>query len=1174
MSEIRRTAQQQAVVENRGGTLLVSAAAGSGKTKVLVDRVLSRVVDEGHNINEFLIITFTNAAAAELRGKIAAALSAALAAQPDNRHLARQMNLLQISQISTVHAFCGALLREYGYLLEVPADYRMLEDDESAELLSRLLEELLEERYETAEPGFLLLADTLGAGRSDQALTDEVLELYDKLQSQPDPQRWLQQQQTAISGDTELSETVWGRLLTASARRQLQELIARYDWAISRMEGDELLEKQYLPCYRMQRQCLQDMLPALEGPWDEIASRLTMDYPRVAVRNYPDQGLLEAVKAVKSDGKDLLERLGHSFGRRAETLRQEQNQMAPALDALLALLGELDRRFSAEKRRKNLLDFSDQEHLAIRLLRHRETGRPTEVAQEVARRYVEIMVDEYQDSNRVQEMIFTAVAAPGCRFLVGDIKQSIYGFRQAEPEMFLEKYLSYPPADRAQEGQPRHLVLSRNFRSRPEILEAVNHVFASVMSEQVGGLRYDGEQRLYAGLEEYPETGRSHVELHLLDLQKQPEGSGESKYQREALWVAGRIAAMLEEGAPVRDGGALRPVRPSDIAVLLRTRDPISVYSRTLRRAGIPVASGGGEKLFETPEVKMLVSLLRVLSNPHQDIPLLAVLCSPVFRLTNSQLAEIRAGSREKRFYDAMRQCDQPWCRRAVERLEELRAMAQRVSADTLVWSLLHETGLLAACSAMDQGQQRRENLMEIYELARKGASGGFLYLYQLLRILDRAEESGLLAAGEAEEGVTITTMHRSKGLEYPVVFLADLSRKFNFRELNGTVLFDGDLGLGAKLTDTAQRVRYPGLCFSALRQKKQQALLSEELRILYVAMTRPKDYLIMTYAGENTQAVLNRLWPGAGCPAEPWAAAGASCLGDWVLLSALSRVEAGELFARSSRPQCRLTVSDFPWDITFEEVGTPELPNLTPQETAAEPEQPPLPEDLAAQLRWRDPHARAALTPSKLTATQLKGRDKDTEAAENAQVRARTPQLRRPEFVLETTGLSATERGTAVHLFLQYARFCQCTTEADVVEEKYRLEDGEFLTPRQLQAVEPKTIVDLFASPLGQRMLASPRLIREFKFSILEDASDYYPEVRGEQVLLQGVVDAAMEEDDGLVVVDFKTDRVTETTISSRTEHYRGQLVAYQRALERIFNKPVKEMWLYFLAAGKAVKL
>ncbi len=1179
MSEPKLTPQQQAVVDNHGGTLLVSAAAGSGKTKVLVDRVMDHILHHGKNIHEFLIITFTNAAASELRGKISQAITKALSADPSNRHLQRQLNLVSLAQISTVHAFCGSLIRQFGYLLEIPSDYTMLEDPQREEMLTRILNDILEEQYEKKEPGFLLLTDTLGAGRNDNGLLDLAQNLFEKLLSQPYPEQWLRRQQTRLELDKDLSETAWGRILLEDARQQLTWLISRYTWAISMMQGDEKLVPKYLPCYEMQKKCLERMCAALDGPWDQIGSALTMEYPRVSVQKYPDPEKLEAIKAVKSDGKKLLETLQKRFSRPQKVLITEQNDLAPGLDALYTIVLTLYRRFSQEKRRKNKLDFNDQEHLAIQLLVDSK-GMPTEVAKAVSAQYTEIMVDEYQDSNRVQELIYTAIAKLGDqnRFLVGDVKQSIYGFRQAQPELFIEKYQSYGPGQSAQPGAPRYLVLSKNFRSRPEILEAVNHVFASVMTPELGGLTYDQEQQLYPGLEQYPQDGHTHVEFDVLALSKL-EGTREdesTKYQREAQWVTNRIISLLKDQIPVREGEGTRPVQPEDIAILFRSRDPMSLYQRALTRAGLPVHSDTGEDIFETPEVGVLLNLLRVLDNPHQDVPLLSVLCSPMFHLSNEQLAKIQLSSPRERFYDSLMDSKESFAVPVKQRLGQLRSAARSMSGEALVWYLIYDGGLMTAYSAMDGGEARREHLLQIYALSRNLSGGGYLYLHELVQYLERQQENGLQAASADTKGITLTTIHKSKGLEYPVVFLCDLSRKFNFRELTDNLLVDGEDGIGAKITDVERRIRYAGLGYEALKIKKRKKLLSEELRVLYVAMTRPKDYLFMTYTCGQEDGIFQKLLPGVGQPCAPWAGAGASCLGDWILLAAMSRIEAGALFSQAGRPQCQLLVSDFPWCIKLETVAQLEqMSYLTAaQDTAPCSAYIPVPENLVKALNYRYPHEKATRTPSKLTATELKGRSKDQEAAEETAAAARIPPLRRPDFILAQQGLTSAEKGTAAHLFLQYADFSALDTADGVIAELDRLVDGAYITAQQAEAIAPETIIRLFRSPLGQRLQNGENLIREFKFSMLWDAEEYYQEIGSETVLLQGVVDAAIVEPDGLTILDFKTDHVSPGSEAQRGEYYRGQLETYKRALSRIFNLPVKETLVYFLATGETVRL
>ena len=1176
MAKMTLTEQQKKVVENRGGTLLVSAAAGSGKTKVLVDRVMARITEEGRNINEFLIITFTNAAASELRSKISAAISQALASDPENRHLRRQQNMLHLAQISTVHAFCGNLIRQYGYLIEIPSDYGMLDDGERAQILDRLLTDLLEEQYQAGTPEFRQLSDWFGPGRNDSDLIDLIETLFETILSQPYPEVWMKSQTTYLDESTELSKTLWGKVMIENARQQLQGLISRYRWAIGAMEHDEMLIPKYLPLYEKQLADLCHDLTVFDRPWDEIGENLRLEDYRVVVLKHPDREFVKRLNDVKSDARALLKELRRMFSRPASELIAEQNTMAPALEALKATVLELYKRFTAEKRRKNLLDFSDQEHLAIRLLVD-SAGKPTEVAREVSQSLCEIMVDEYQDSNRVQELIFTAISKSDDtnRFLVGDVKQSIYGFRQAEPEIFVEKMHSYLPAESAHRDEPRRLVLSKNFRSRPEILNAVNHVFRSVMSEDLGDITYNEDEHLYPGLPAYPDTDETHVELHVLNLTKGTEDDEDlTKYQQEAAWVANRIVELLNKKTLIRDGNELRPAEPADIALLFRSSGAMGIYGKALTQRGIPVAVGGAGDLFETPEVSVMMNLLRVIDNPHQDIPLLSVLCCPLFRFSNDELAQIRIHSKKRRFFDALSDSDHPECKRFLSVYQTFRKEARSLSADQLVWYLIQDTGLLTAYCSMENGEEHKNNLLTFYGLCQNAAKGGHIYLYELLRYLERVAENGYAASGEGKKGVILSTIHKSKGLEYPVVFLPDLSRKFNFRELSDPVIVDSVGGIGAKITDRTHRVRYPGIGYMALKELKYKALLSEELRILYVAMTRPKDYLIMTYSASNAVNVLQRLALGAGIPAESWAAQGAAAMGDWLLLSSLSRLESGELTTQSGYYGWQRSIDDYPWTVKFHEISGPVAENKYESVSETAKVTVPSPSGLIQQLMWTDRHKAASVTPSKLTATQLKGRRKDEEAAEQTPQSKQLPQLRRPEFIQEKHGLTAAEKGTATHLFLQYADFSKCDTTDLVMEELDRMAEEEFLTAQQAAAIDPGVIVRLFCSPLGERLRNAPDLVREFKFSLLTDASQFYADVEGEQLLLQGVIDAAIIEDDGITVVDFKTDRVTEASVLERAEIYKPQLTIYKKALERIWKKPIKATILYFLSIGKEVNL
>ncbi|MCI8524377.1 MAG: helicase-exonuclease AddAB subunit AddA [Oscillospiraceae bacterium] len=1186
MAEILLTAAQAAAVQNRGGALLVSAAAGSGKTKVLVDRLMDRICDPAapRNINDFLIITYTKAAASELRGKISAELGRRLAGTPGDRHLQRQQSLVYLTQISTVHAFCADLLRTYAHLRDLPADFRVAEELECAQLRQRCLETVLEDAYQAAAqfPALEAVTDILGSGRDDRGAAAAVEALYHAAQCHPDPEAWMDAcaRTLDMAQYAGCAETPWGRELLARFRDFLEAQQALLAAALEDMAELPPLEKAYRPAFQETLEHLE-LLASLRE-WDAVSETLALPHKRLQpARGFEDKVLLERFKGVRSRCLDgLKEWRGVFYGGDGETM-DDLRGTAEALLGALELARRLQKAYAAEKRRRRMLDFGDLEHEAIRLLTDRAARRPTAAAREVAARYEEVLVDEYQDSNQVQECIFAAIAREGRnRFLVGDVKQSIYRFRLADPGIFLEKYKRYAPAAEAGEGVPRKLLLSENFRSRPEILAAVNDVFCAVMSEAVGDLAYGPDEMLRPGLSFAPAAGPV-VELHCIETAA-PEGASAGKTQTEAQFVAARVAQLLAGGRIEEQEGS-RPVRPEDIVILLRSVSSAApAYAAALRVRGIPCRSDRGESVLDSREVETLISLLQVIDNPRRDIPLVSALESPLYGFTAQELAEIRARSRGGSFYDALCAAapERPHVQDFLTQLEDLRAQARWLPLHRLVRLVYDRTRAEAIFGAMEGGAQRRANLRTFFTFAAGYPAGGAAALMQLLSDVEarRAQGTALPPENTAAGGaVQLMSIHKSKGLEFPVVILADLSRRFNAEDLRRGVLTHPQLMAAASMLDREQGVRFPTIGRKAISMRLQQESLSEELRVLYVAMTRAKNRLIMTYCSKFVRTELENLAAEAALPAPPSLSARARCPGAWVLMAALCRSEAGALHEAGARPRA-CAVSEYPWDIRFHSGGTQATaPDVSAAaEEAAVP--PPLPDlaDLRRRLDYQYPHLGASRVPSKVTATQMKGREVDLEASEDAAAMLPPPAkpLRRPSFVTAKTALTPAEKGTANHLFLQFARYEDCGSEAGLDRELERLLLEEFLTSEQVRAVERQAMLRLFASPLGQRILGCPQVVREFKFSILVDGSFYNPAMAGEQLMLQGVVDCLLVEDDGLTVIDFKTDRVRPGGEDTRAGRYAGQLQAYAMALSRIYGLPVRRRCLYFLTTGRVVEV
>ena len=1183
MAELTLTAAQRAVVEDRGGSLLVSAAAGSGKTKVLVERLFRYLREEHANVDDFLIITYTKAAAAELRGKIAAELNRRIAEEPEDGHLRRQLLRVYQADIKTVDAFCAGLLRENSHLLareedrrSLSPDFRVLDEDEAALLRQRVLERTLDGFYAGIDEAGELLAGTLGFGRDDRKLSNLVLELYGKLQSHAWPLRWLRESRAqwgAYRPEGDFDATPYAAILRGSLGRRAAFWGKLLGDCADAMTGSDALVRGYQDRFYAAAGQLRELAAAC-GSWEGAGAALAaLRFPKLgAVRNGGAEK--ERAKRLWDACKKEMEGLRPRFAVTAREAMEDLSAVAPAMAALLELVERFSEDYRQEKLRRNAADFSDQEHLALGILLDGE-GEPTELARQVASRYREILVDEYQDTNEVQDRIFRAVSREGRNlFTVGDVKQSIYRFRLADPGIFLQKYETYRPAGEAEEGEARKILLSRNFRSRREVLSAANFVFANILSREMGGMEYGEGETLHLGAG-YPEREDCAVEYHLLCC-----GGEEAAPRRdaEADFVARRIRALLAGRFPVTEGdGSLRPCRPEDIVILLRSPGGRGAdFAAALARQGIPSAFAESADFFSTMEIATVLSLLELIDNPRQDVPLIAVLRSPLFGFSPSRLAVIRSRAREGDFLDALRADGGEDCQHFLAELEELRLRSRDLGVGQLLWHLYHRLNVLGIFGAMEGGEQRRENLIALTEQAQRWEKGGCASVYAFVGQMRRLLESGRapkVSVGEERGGVRILSIHKSKGLEFPIVILADLSRAFSQMDYRSSVLVHPKLGLGPERVDLARRIRYPTLAKDAVRELLERENKEEEQRVLYVAMTRPKEKLILVDARAHAERQLQRLAAVAACPALPETVENGKCFGDWILLPLLCRAESAPLRQLAGAEDVPLeTGSEFPWEV-FVHSGE----ELTAAEPAGDwreaPETPEAAPDFdPALLEFQYPYQAETLLPAKLTATQMKGREADREIAENA---ARTPSLRpltQPRFRRGGGDLTAAEAGTAVHLALQYLDF----RDFDVAGQIARMEERHLLPPAQAAAIPVWELERFLRSPLAEELRAAETLLREYRFTVLLPARNLAQDAAEEdRVLLQGIVDCCFGGREGpLTVLDFKTDRVEGEALRARAERYRPQLEAYSDALSRVLERPVGRRILCFLHAGETVEL
>ncbi len=1187
MGDIQLTPQQLGAVEDRGGSLLVSAAAGSGKTKVLVERVFAYLREEHCHIDDFLIITFTRAAAAELRSKLAAELARRVAAEPENGHLRQQMFRVYQADIKTVDGFCASLLREHVHLLEpvdgrsLTPDFRILDESECTLLKERALEQALEhfyQRIEQGDEGCRLLAETLGFGRDDRGLALLVPEVHAKLQSHPYPEKWLAQ---AAEGWRELpqrlADSVYGRTIMDDTVRRALYWAGRLERAARDMEGCQPVFDAYADRFLEAAAQLREYETAAQKGWDEM-SRVDVTFRKLgAVRGEENGDSKAAAKAVWDKCKAAVKKLSAPYQTAESELLDDLRAIAPAMEALLELTADFDRRFQAEKVRRNAMDFSDQEHYAVRLLAG-EDGTPTELGEQVSHRYREIMVDEYQDTNEVQNCIFRAVSRQGENiFAVGDVKQSIYRFRLAEPGIFLEKYRTYLDAEDAAPGQPRRRVLSRNFRSRREVLDAANFVFAAIMSREMGELDYTEEQYLHFGAAYYPDAPERETEFHYLSVEDTPEQRFD-RAEAEARFTARRIRQLLDGGFPVRGGdGELRPVEPEDIVILMRSPSArLAVFTAALEREGIPCDGGESEDFFSAMEIAVVLSLLEIVDNPRQDVPLIAVLRSPLVGMSADRLAEIRALQPEGDYYEALCRDEGEDAQAFLSLLRELRHASREMAADKLLWYCYDRCRVEAIFGAMADGAQRQARLTALYDYVRRlvqsGRTGLFDCVSHLRRLLENGDAPAITAA-RASGGVRIMSVHKSKGLEFPVVVLADLNRSFNRQDLDRPVLVHPQLGVGAERVETERRIRYDTVSKSALALTLEREAKAEELRILYVAMTRAQEKLIMVCSRKNPEKHLRELAALTELPVPPEAVSGANCPGDWLLLTLLNTFQASELHGFAGVRPSELTEAPAGVTVHLHRIGGEETEGAASPAEEDAGESPDTTPDTAS-LGFVYGHRAATVTPSKVTATQLKGRAIDKEIAEGSLPRRRESAPERPRFLQEKRGLTGAERGTAMHLVMQFLPLDTAAKPRAVAEVIDGLRRRRLLTPEQAAALDVAALVRLLASPLAERIRNAPRLWREYRFALLTDAGIYDGDAAGEEMLLQGVADCVFETESGLAVVDFKTDRVQTAEVQRRAEVYRAQLDAYAGALSRILERPVTERILYFFACGEEISL
>lgn len=1170
MAERKWTREQQDAIDAREGTLLVSAAAGSGKTAVLVQRIIARITDPHTpgSIDRLLVVTFTRAAAQEMRERIAKRLAELLREDPNNDRLKRQQLLLPQARISTVHSFCSELVRENFYKLNIPQDFRICEESEMTVLRGEAADEVLSAYHEEQDEVFDALSEAFSPGRDDFRLRSTLLNLYDFIRSHPFPERWLRQVASLYNPAQMVEETVWGKTLLSYGEEVLSYCIQMLKSALALSEEDSILYDKFAPVLAAEKDQAERLKAlAASRDWDKLSSGLqNASFSTLrAPKGYKDDPLKIRIAAARDEAKETLKKVAGSFVLTQEDCREDLTRMAPLVEKLFECVLRFSKRLDEKKMEKKAADFGDLEHWAIRLLAEEDPEggfRPTKDAVALSKRFDEIMVDEYQDTNEAQDLLFQALSQNGNNcFMVGDVKQSIYSFRQAMPRIFLRYREEFAPYDREKKNHPACVVLDKNFRSRQEVTDSVNFVFGQIMSSKIGDVEYTGTERLAAGAV-YPAQPGCETRLDILDSSLCEEE--EQAATLEGRHIAGIIREMMESGFLVTENGVQRPARYRDFCVLLRSANKIApFYAQEMAVCGVPAwaASVGG--FFAAAEVALMLSLLRVVDNPMQDIPLLAVLMSPIYGFTPDDMADIRLEDRSLPLYLAVvRHAEKDArCAAFLQALERFRTVAASMPSDEFLNFLYEETGYRNLVQTLPGGEGRLANLRLLHRYAKRYEGSGYNGLSGFIRFIDRLEKqkADLAPAANGSEGedvVRIMSIHKSKGLEFPICIVAGCGRLFN-REKDDALLHP-ELGLGVRLKAPDSPARFSTLPREAIRLELDRETMSEELRVLYVAMTRAKEKLILLATLKDADKTLGKLAAGLTKDEKlpEYTVRGATSLSDWLLSCALRHPDGKILRDRAmAEEELVLRVPDYtPWDIQVLRPDAPTVSLVQEERILPQPDE-ALFVRLKQALDWQYPFAALADVPAKVSASGF--------AEEQAGGEEMAGSLSRPAF-LSHKGMTPAERGTALHTYMQFARYEDACLNPG--QERERLVEEGFLTKEQGDAVELLRVSKFFAGKLGKRILSSKNVMRETRFMAELPAKEVKPELTGEMaeepVVLQGVVDCVFEENGGLVLVDYKTDRIREP--EELWKRYETQLKLYARAVSDMTGMPVKECLLY----------
>ena len=1166
------TQQQEYAVFDRGGSLLVSAAAGSGKTAVLVERVIQKIIDKNNPVDadRLLVVTFTNAAAAEMRDRISAKLSS-LSSDPEYEKIVeKQMVLVDKANISTIDSFCIKLVRENFNLLGISPDFRIADESEIKLLQAASMQETLEEYYSKNDPVFSQLSELLNSFRDDSALVETVLSVYRFMRSHPFCRDWLEEKLSQYkNGVQNVSKSVWAQTLYPICKDALQNASLALSYGIEAIGEDQILIDKLYGIFDQKKDEVSIAIRHCEnedfdGLYKAIHSVVFPTFP--SPRKYDDPERLELVKGYWDLVKNIFSSLSKVICSDSERFEDDLKNLLPKIEKLFEITINFTERLDEKKREKNLCDFSDTEQFALELLWEKcgENYVRTPLAERLCESFDEILIDECQDSNEAQDMIFKAVSKnEENMFMVGDVKQSIYRFRQAMPELFLSKKDSFFEFDG--KNYPASITLAKNFRSRLEVTSAVNFFFDQLMSRDMGGIDYS-QERLDFGAT-YPPADNANCELAIIE-----QAEGENKTIISATYIARRIRELMRT-FKVTDGGVLRPARFGDFCILLRAPKNIAhEYIRILEKEGVPACFQETPGLLESIEVSILVALLRVVDNPTLDLDMLTVLYSDLFGFTTDDITKLRLIDRYASVLTLLNKAvegeDEDLkikSKRLLDTIDNLRRVCASMGVAGLIDYIYRELSLPEFFSIKYKNPSKATNLAIFRGFAESLEKNEMCSLSAFLRRVDRMKEQGvdIKGAPNSQSGgsqVQIMSIHHSKGLEFPICFISDLARPFNKTDVQAHTILHSTLGFACVRRDEERHTEADTVPLMASRIATESEMLSEELRMLYVAMTRAREKLVLVTTAKDPLKEIENCADKVLSPStiiSPYSVKRCSSYSQWILMCASRHRALSEMLdTRFSRyllsdTDCDLKVSIIANTDDSEKTAEAEL--LLPDEREISS----LQEIITKNLKAVYPHPADVSLPTKLSVSEISKPDA-------------VSSLRTPNFS-EEKELSAAQKGTAIHTFMQFADYSLAVKSIDT--EIKRLVEKGFITQRQAEAVDPKKIEKFFASDIAKSIFDAEEIHREFRFMIPAKASDLFPTIDSdEEIMVQGVADCILKAKDEYIILDYKSDAVNDMSVLK--ERYEAQLSLYRKAISDLFESKKVRCTIYSFTLGDYIEI